>query len=332
MSSTPNDSLILSIRSRLEPSLLLSPSFSLNGVAMLIPRRRENAFTLIELLVVIAIIAILIGLLLPAVQKVREAAARAKCQNNLKQLCLAHINMFDSYQGVMPPSIGLYPNVTAQAYVGSPYNATGGNFLFVLPFIEQNNLYQSTLDPSGDYSGNRNGSNPTYTEWAPTVANNNAFVKTYVCPSDWTQSPSRGSYASYGVNGQVFRVGYNWNSGALMSFPASIVDGTSQTIFFTEKLSSQVTGQYTGNFWPDWGPIMASSDLGDPTGYGTAPQFNCTGNPANTNSGLASTPHGGTINVSMGDGSVRTVSSGVSSTTWWSAMTPQGGEVLGANW
>src|SRR5690348_18233725 len=111
--------------------------------------RRWRGFTLIELLVVIAIIAILIGLLLPAVQKVREAAARMSCQNNLKQISLAIINCADTNQGLLPPGTGRYPNT--QYAVG---NGNGSLFFHILPYIEKNNEYQQTYSSRDPHGGN----------------------------------------------------------------------------------------------------------------------------------------------------------------------------------
>src|SRR6516165_5664028 len=104
--------------------------------------RRMMGFTLIELLVVIAIIAILIGLLLPAVQKVREAAARMSCQNNLRQIGLAAMN-YESAYTKFPPGVVISPNTPGLAYTfGQPFAGPyTGVLAFLLPFVEQQNTY-----------------------------------------------------------------------------------------------------------------------------------------------------------------------------------------------
>jgi len=162
----------------------------------MIHRFRKLGFTLIELLVVIAIIAVLIGLLLPAVQKVREAANRMSCTNNLKQIALAAAN-YESAYGMFPPGIVVSPNSPSGGYVFSPpvagpYTSV---FVFLLPYVEQNAIYsqipRSFFDPQGtaqawaygtppfDY---QLGISPTNgTGIAPWAVNQ---IKTYLCPSD----------------------------------------------------------------------------------------------------------------------------------------------------
>jgi len=297
--------------------------------------RRRSAFTLIELLVVIAIIAILIGLLLPAVQKIREAANRMKCTNNIKQISLGTIHCADTYSGFLPPSIGLYPNFDVGAG-----NSDGGLFLHILPFIEQDNLYKaSSATPEPN---DRNGGFQTYSQWTAPIQN--AKVRTYQCPSDPTIQ-NKPAFAGYSQNGQVFHHNYpGWGSQPLV-YPSSISDGTSNTIFFTDKLAfcdkDYGIWDYPQNYWPDWGPIIASTELGrGGLDINSAPQFQP---PNSSMTGVASgskdcygarasTYHSGGIVTGMGDGSVRTVGRGVSVKTWWAALTRDGGETLGNDW
>jgi prepilin-type N-terminal cleavage/methylation domain-containing protein len=309
--------------------------------------RRSRAFTLIELLVVIAIIAILIGLLVPAVQKVREAAARIQCANNLKQISLATVNCADQHEGKLPPGLGLYPN-----RIGTSKNGEGGLFLHILPYIEQDNLYNTTLGGPGNdsrnYDQNWAATTTTYTQWTGFLQQQK--VKTYICPMD----PSEGSqgiwaqsYTSYAYNANVFGINYQWGWGQGCSrFPGSISDGTSNTIFITEReIASYGSSAWSPdngfNYWPDWGPAISSIEGGQPTGpaaiFMVKPKYGCV-SPFGQGTGFcgdgnrANSPHTAGINAALGDGSVRFVSGAVSGNTWWYALTPAGGEVLGPDW
>jgi prepilin-type N-terminal cleavage/methylation domain-containing protein len=147
--------------------------------------RVRGGFTLIELLVVIAIIAILIGLLLPAVQKVREAAARMKCSNNLKQLGLAAHNYVIANGALPPGELGTYPNLAAPTGGANGYPAQFvGVLAFLLPYVEQDNVYKTMLNgmPS-DYMKLEALYNPWWT-YGPTVTAAFTHIKTFECPSD----------------------------------------------------------------------------------------------------------------------------------------------------
>ena len=143
--------------------------------------RPRAAFTLIELLVVIAIIAVLIGLLLPAVQKVREASARAKCQNNMKQLALAVLNFHDVNGKMLPTYNGISPATAAgtlQTY--NPHAPYGSWILHILPYIEQDNLYQAIYNDVQMYT-NSGGtiSSPGGTLISPAIPGSAAVAATY---------------------------------------------------------------------------------------------------------------------------------------------------------
>src|SRR5437667_208997 len=205
--------------------------------------RRRHGFTLIELLVVIAIIAVLIGLLLPAVQKVREAAARTTSSNNLKQISLAVHNYAGALGDKLPPLADIGTNAPTGYGIQSV-------FFNLLPYLEQGNVYQMFQKTAP----------ATYYSSAAPLGAASTIIKSFINPADSTapngsqqtvtvvitgttppapyQQTWTGLYAttSYAANGLVFK----GNTGGL---PRTFVDGTSNTIMFAERFQI-CTGKY----------------------------------------------------------------------------------------
>jgi prepilin-type N-terminal cleavage/methylation domain-containing protein/prepilin-type processing-associated H-X9-DG protein len=303
------------------------------------PRSRSgplrSGFTLIELLVVIAIIAILIGLLLPAVQKVREAAARSQCQNNLKQIALAAHN-YDSRIGHLPPG-----GVGTPRGTGFDWNAPHNGLLtFLLADMEQGNISQlmsTNTNPQGQSVG------LVYFENDPGPAANSAWynnainyqvaqsrIKTFLCPSDDPDENVNGVFiATYSENltftggfmpnpnGNLFGksnyAGSGGSIGAAANSPfydnykgpfynrsksrvGNIKDGTSNTAAFGETLMGMDVG--SRDYAGSW--------------FGVGYNVHAWGLPTPSQWTTFGSKHTAIVNFAMCDGSVRSVRKGVS--------------------
>jgi prepilin-type N-terminal cleavage/methylation domain-containing protein len=184
-------------------------------------RPSRSAFTLIELLVVIAIIAILIGLLLPAVQKVREAAARAKCQNNLKQIGLA-LHGYHDVNNFLPPGMAI--DRPPYAGTGAQFGGDGSCWLvFILPYIEQGALYSRfTFRGNSGWNDPADVGNPLSSSNVNTAEAANTVLSVYRCPSDPKQ-PLVNARVRHNLSGdrQVCRSSYMGIAGAVDQ-----IDGT----------------------------------------------------------------------------------------------------------
>src|SRR5262245_14279315 len=316
---------------------------------------RRRGFTLIELLVVIAIIAILIGLLLPAVQKVREAANRIKCDNNLKQVGLAAHQYHSDHQH-LPPVVGYYP----------PAGGTFGTYFFhLLPYVEQGDLFRSALGvvtfpaPAGPTAVYYQGNNNVYSR----------PVKTFLCPSD----PSVGADGVVTINAFPFGASsYAPNALVISEKPgpgpqgrtpfAAITDGTSNTILLAEKYARcsntfmAPAFREGGAAWAYGAPpiftwlqppmtpsrngfgavfaVRVFAAMGAPDAIGEGSRFLVQPTPflGNCDPTRASTAHASGIQVGLADGSVRTLAPTMSGGTWWAAVTPADGDLLGSDW
>ena len=301
------------------------------------PTPRRRGFTLIELLVVIAIIAVLIALLLPAVQQAREAARRAQCQNNLKQLGLA-LHNYHGVHGVFPAATMITRNSPACTSMGIGTYQGYGWGVMILPFIELGNVYEH-FDFNVEYNV------------APSVdlQAGGMPVAAFICPSSafthdrCTFTGSIDRPTGQGGSDDLSRTDYtpvmdsrDWtcddvwprrdHNGVLGHFSEigikDIIDGTSNTLLFGEEAGG-APASYNCHTWVTFDAMDTSRGINDPattTPSGGAWHFRDTG---------FSSYHTGGAYFLLGDGSVRFISENISQVTLAGLTTRLGGETIG---
>jgi len=260
-----------------------------------VPRRPRFAFTLFQLLVVLALLAFLLGLLLPAVARVRSAAARSQAMNNLRQVGLSLHNCNDTFKQ-MPPIVGVFPANAA---------SFGTLHFYLLPFLEQDNVYR-----------NAQGYVWKSATWS-------VPVPVFQSPNDTNVPPNyryQGWLATtnYAGNWMVFKKG-----GA--SIPASFPDGTSNTLVFAERyqLCNETPCGWGYSSLDSWAPMF---------GYYSYGKFQHQPTQQECNPALAQSLDPAGIVVGLGDGSVRSVSNNISPRTWWLVTDPADGNILPNDW
>ena len=304
---------------------------------------------------VIAIIAVLIALLLPAVQQAREAARRSQCKNNLKQIGLGFHNYHDTHRVFPPASIDNDPTGNSPIASTSNINSLGWGTM-ILPFLDQSPLYNQIGTQTSSYT--RNWMDPAGTGTASTtnaISSARTVLQAFICPSDPmgginTDKNSFGK-SNYLVSAATLAPGDTQKTGLIYTNSdrrfRDVTDGTSNTLLVTEKstvneatTSTNCQGTpctYSGGLWI--GPRTATSVASWHTGVygydvenvgGGSSTYQIAASSATWGDDwIASSAHVGGMQVLMGDGSVRFLSLNISLTTYRNIVTPNGGEVVG---